>query len=293
METLVIQARPGDSLGPVIRKAISLAAERNALVEFDFNDVNCQVSADTDAALMERDYMNAHTLRWKQIGPDCQPEYSDVVKQILERNEQADAVKREKRMAEIERAQRIAIRFKYFKRLRGRSVSEKAMGHGLMREVISEQYGNVYRRDAKFWDKMEFGNYDGYNYRNRQLVGMFEDFCREIGRLSIANTGPVDMSVPGWQEAFNNNSHRVIKPRLDAIVARHLEKIKKSQPHKANIIEYSLLKMAMYSNLVHRYIVHGLHPDLLRIGVESEAPQEMIDRQRGLVASGHNVILVG
>ena len=56
----------------------------NEIVEFDFNDIKCLVSENTNLELLYRDYLNAHTMEWKTIGPDCLPEYTLEIYQELE-----------------------------------------------------------------------------------------------------------------------------------------------------------------------------------------------------------------
>jgi hypothetical protein len=58
-------------------------AIRVPLVEFEFNGVLCIVSHKTNLDFLFRDYINAGTMDWGVVGPDCVEKYSDTVQKEL------------------------------------------------------------------------------------------------------------------------------------------------------------------------------------------------------------------
>lgn len=75
METLKLHCYGGESFDGTAKKAKELSKEESQTVEFDFNGIQCLVSEKTVLEWLERDYMNAHTMDWKTIGPDCGMQY--------------------------------------------------------------------------------------------------------------------------------------------------------------------------------------------------------------------------
>jgi len=73
----------GYNIQQVIDKAIEQATLNDTEVETDFNGVNVVVNSSTDKVALVRDFMNAHLMKWEEIGPNPPVEYSkDVAAQI-------------------------------------------------------------------------------------------------------------------------------------------------------------------------------------------------------------------
>lgn len=97
MERITLSTFAGNNVTDVTKEAIRMATELNQEVEFDFNEVNCIVDKNTDPELLVRDYMNAHRMEWKEIGPAPALEYStDVQADLDKRTKEA-----EERMAKM------------------------------------------------------------------------------------------------------------------------------------------------------------------------------------------------
>jgi hypothetical protein len=107
---VMISTGCGDWFSRVAEKAKETVLHRNevldidnTIAEFDFNDIKCLVDKDTNLEWLERDYMNAHLMDWKQIGTECLPLYEQAVQEELERREKA----REKKRKAEEKAYRV------------------------------------------------------------------------------------------------------------------------------------------------------------------------------------------
>ncbi len=87
MENEKLETLPGDNFNGVAKKAKYIASDVlyvNTIVEFDFNGCICLVNASTNLDFLYRDYRNHFIMEWKQIGPNCEEEYSDDIKNELE-----------------------------------------------------------------------------------------------------------------------------------------------------------------------------------------------------------------
>lgn len=81
----------GESFFTVAKNAKELAILHSANVNFDFNEVNCIVSKNTDLDLLYRYYCDAHIMEWICIGPDLLSEYEpETVKELANRRAIAD-----------------------------------------------------------------------------------------------------------------------------------------------------------------------------------------------------------
>ena len=94
--THTLVALPGDLFGDISLRAKEIAIMNGITVEFEFNGILCRVNDGTNLDGLYRDYLNANCMGWKQIGPDCLPEYEPGV--------QAELDKRNKLAEEKERA---------------------------------------------------------------------------------------------------------------------------------------------------------------------------------------------
>jgi hypothetical protein len=100
----------GEHIDRVAEKAKGIATQphfsHNA-VEFDFNDIKCVVDKHTNLEWLSRDYMNAHRMRWRQVGPSCLAEYpADVLAELERRNKKAEAEEAERQREYTEKADR-------------------------------------------------------------------------------------------------------------------------------------------------------------------------------------------
>lgn len=82
----------GSDIHKVTEDAKKIATDEGTVVEFEFNEVTCLVTKDTNTDHLYRDYVNAHLMGWKVIGLNYLPEYSEetsaeLAKRIKEREE--------------------------------------------------------------------------------------------------------------------------------------------------------------------------------------------------------------
>ena len=79
---IVLDTRIGNSINQVAEIAKETASPTQN-VEFDFNGITCIVSIETNIEYLVRDYLNAHLMDWKEVGPDCLAVYnSEVVTEL-------------------------------------------------------------------------------------------------------------------------------------------------------------------------------------------------------------------
>ena len=95
-QTIGMSTSCGDHIQNVAEKAKETVLYRNGvlhidntIIYFDFNDIKCLVDKDTNIDWLIRDYMNAHVMEWKQVGPECYAQYEPEVLAELERREKA------------------------------------------------------------------------------------------------------------------------------------------------------------------------------------------------------------
>lgn len=72
MDNYKLETYGGESIEKVAAQAKEVSNERGGTVEFDFNGVQCLVNSETVVDWLVRDYMNAHTMDWKTVGPKCE-----------------------------------------------------------------------------------------------------------------------------------------------------------------------------------------------------------------------------
>jgi hypothetical protein len=73
----------GHNIQQVIAKAITQATLNGTEVETEFNGINVVVNSTTDQVALVRDFMNAHLMKWEEIGPNPPVQYNaDVMAQI-------------------------------------------------------------------------------------------------------------------------------------------------------------------------------------------------------------------
>jgi hypothetical protein len=68
---VTIKPQWGSTIQETLFQAQNLARRNRCVVNFQFNQVKCNVSEQTDLVHLYRDYKNATWLDLKEIGPDC------------------------------------------------------------------------------------------------------------------------------------------------------------------------------------------------------------------------------
>lgn len=136
-----IETLAGDSFNEVAEMAKLLATVRGGETsEFDFNGVTCFVGALTNTEWLYRDYCNAFLMGWDTVGPDCVEEYSQEVKDELN-----------KRRSEQEK------RHKAYKRKQARiRAADKAVFEKKVEDV------EITLKDEDLWGKSIAANPEGY-----------------------------------------------------------------------------------------------------------------------------------
>lgn len=76
MKNIILKTECGNDINTVAESARSFATEEQD-VEFMFNDIKCIVGHKTVVEWLVRDYMNAHIMEWKTVGPDCKMMYDN------------------------------------------------------------------------------------------------------------------------------------------------------------------------------------------------------------------------
>jgi hypothetical protein len=99
MKNYKLEAHCGEMFSQVAKKAKELSIEKNMVVEFDFNGIQCLVDKNTVLDWLDRDYSNGFVMDWKTIGPDCKMTY-DYDTEIELRTRQLEKAKRYKLQAE-------------------------------------------------------------------------------------------------------------------------------------------------------------------------------------------------
>lgn len=93
MKIQILKTSYSDNFSDVTLKAGHIVIKTNRNVRFDFNDIICIVSKKTNLKWLLRDYMNAHLMKWKTIGPDCLPDYDIKTKRMLRKRTKEEEAK--------------------------------------------------------------------------------------------------------------------------------------------------------------------------------------------------------
>jgi hypothetical protein len=88
-----LKTHVGYHIQNVAQQAKDFANENDLVVEFDFNGVQCLVNKQTNADFLVRDFLNAHRMDWKTVGPDCVEVYSPEVEAELARRTEAASIR--------------------------------------------------------------------------------------------------------------------------------------------------------------------------------------------------------
>jgi hypothetical protein len=95
MKPLKLKTGAGDTFQEVAKKAVEVA-QNTELVQFEFNGVNCLVHKTTNPELLFRDYCNAWTMEWKEVGPNCVENYDPETQKELDKRKADAERKRDK-----------------------------------------------------------------------------------------------------------------------------------------------------------------------------------------------------
>lgn len=181
MKNYVLDSFPGNTFDGVSMKAKSIAIEKEVVVEFDFNEVKCLVSNNTDLKLLWRDYCNAHLMEWKEVGPYCVKSYSSTTKKVLDQRTKEQEEKQ--RLASIEYKKKDDLQRKQFeekvKGLEMEFANKEDWDLGVSKN--KDPYGTCVYEYAEGWAKlMQREILDG-----NKLEDVAEKTSHEIGFLGI------------------------------------------------------------------------------------------------------------
>lgn len=105
MKRIKVNASAGSHFDGVANNAKIVATEQNGVAEFNFNGITCLVDANTDLKDLYRDYHNASTMDWEEVGPACEA-YTPEVQAELDARNKAQQEKYDAWIAEEERKDR-------------------------------------------------------------------------------------------------------------------------------------------------------------------------------------------
>lgn len=154
MKNLKVDPFVGNSIYKVAEEAKRLAIEKERIIEFDLNGIKCLVSKDTNTEWLIRDYMNAWTMEWKIIGPDCLPFYEQEVQAELENRIKLQEEKDEKESEEY-RKKEAAEKAVFDLKVVGIELELKDIeGWHKSREANTDPYGKAALDYAEGWAKL-------------------------------------------------------------------------------------------------------------------------------------------
>lgn len=166
LKNIILPTTCGDWFPKVAERAKEITVRFNRTVEFDFNGVKCLVNKNTNLEWLFRDYQNANTMDWKQIGTDCLEAYEPEV--------QAELDKRNAAYEEQQRLNQLAYRVK--EEEQKRLFEEKIKG-------IEMEFS-----DKKGWDDWKANNTDGYGSMIFQYAeGWAKVMQKEFANRNIEN----------------------------------------------------------------------------------------------------------
>lgn len=181
MNNEILNTDAGNNFSSVAEKAKQIATERNNNVEFDFNGIKCIVSASTNLEWLYRDYSNAWTMEWKEVGPDCVIHYDTAtIDELTKRNAEKEAkyaqqrkeselIEQKERAAFLEKTSHVKMEFKSF--------ADWQQG----KEKNTDSYGACIYEYAEGWAKlMQVEMING-----NKLEDIAEKTSHELGFLGI------------------------------------------------------------------------------------------------------------
>jgi hypothetical protein len=144
----------GGTFATTAEEAKQIAIEKHTTVEFEFNGITCVVNKNTNLDWLCRDYSNSWTMEWKQVGPDCQAEYSPEVQAEFEKRTKANAEKRAIEDAAY-RAQEEKEKIEFEAKVKGIEIDlSDVEGWNKSREINSDGYGGAALDYAEGWARL-------------------------------------------------------------------------------------------------------------------------------------------
>jgi hypothetical protein len=187
----------GDNIHKVAEKAKETVLYRNKVLHidntiavFDFNDIKCVVDKDTNLDWLIRDYMNAHIMKWKQVGPLCLEAYEPEVQAELEKREKANEKKQEIELAAY-RAKENRERKLFEEKIKGIEMEfsdKKGWDDWKANQKDNSGYGLAIFQYAEFWAKRMQKEFADRNIENPDVACMVAhaDYCaNELNFLGI------------------------------------------------------------------------------------------------------------
>lgn len=101
--TYTYEPEPGEDFRHAAEEAKEMALVWAKNVRFDFNGITCIVSESTNLDYLWRYFQDAFIMDWKEVGPDCEAEYTPDIQTELTRRNQEREEKRIREVAEYNR----------------------------------------------------------------------------------------------------------------------------------------------------------------------------------------------
>jgi hypothetical protein len=96
-----LESHWGDTFHVVAEKAKAISVVEG-IVEFEFNEVTCLVSKDSNLDFLWRYYNDAYLMGWKTIGPNYEATYDSKTQIELDKRKKESEERQRKRQLEIE-----------------------------------------------------------------------------------------------------------------------------------------------------------------------------------------------
>lgn len=150
---ILYETHAGETFSKVAERCQKMTSE-NRDVEFNFNGITCFVSTKTNLDHLFRDYMNAHSMNWKYIGPDCEEEYPEYISaEIKKRKEESE--RRQQEATERYAAEERAGRERLEKKTAGISfLTNDQEKYDSWKAKNTDPYGAATFEYAEFWAKL-------------------------------------------------------------------------------------------------------------------------------------------
>lgn len=149
-----IESGIGEHIGKTLQIAQEKAITSGQEVQFDFNGVRIVVDKQSNLDHIYRDYCNAHLMKWEEVGPHTEQEYSASVVSEMDRRRNEIEIKHKKNRERHERE----------KQEKDRALQEKVKG--IKYEVSDEdtlrkweesntsEYGKAVINYALLWGRL-------------------------------------------------------------------------------------------------------------------------------------------
>ena len=191
---IIMSTYCGDHIQNVAEKAQHMAKNiiglGKTVVEFDFNGIKCLIDRDTNLEWLIRDYMHAHMMEWKQIGPLCVQWYETEVLAELDRREK---VREEKQQIEAAayKAREDTERKLFEKKIKGIEMEfsdKKGWDDWKANQKDDSGYGLAIFQYAEFWAKRMQKEFADRNIENPDITCMVahaDNCANELSFLGI------------------------------------------------------------------------------------------------------------